>query len=86
MDPAKRTLPANVNFSSEHASTGACCDLRTIYTCSVAVHACGMFENNAMKALLAALLFGYLLAAGPVQAGFMDFSVESLKIEDSGGC
>jgi hypothetical protein len=45
-----------------------------------------MFENNAMKALLAALLFGYLLAAGPVQAGFMDFSVESLKIEDSGGC
>jgi hypothetical protein len=75
-----------MNFSSEHASTGACCDLRTIYTCSVAVHACGMFENNAMKALLAALLFGYLLAAGPVQAGFMDFSVESLKIEDSGGC
>jgi len=61
-------------------------DLRTIGTRFVTSHACGIFENNHIKALLAALAFVYLLATGPVQAGFMDFSVESLETEDSGGC
>jgi hypothetical protein len=61
-------------------------DLRTIDARFVAAHACGMFENNHIKALLVALAFVYLLATGPVQAGFMDFSVESLETEDSGGC
>jgi hypothetical protein len=61
-------------------------DLRTIDTRFVADHACGMFEKNRLKALLASLAFVYLLATGPVQAGFMGFSVESLETEDSGGC
>jgi hypothetical protein len=45
-----------------------------------------MLKNNRMKALLATLAFVYLLATGPVQAGLMGFTVESLKTEDSGGC
>jgi len=45
-----------------------------------------MLESNRMKALLATLAFVYLIATGPVQAGLMGFTVESLKIEDSGGC
>jgi len=61
-------------------------DLRTIDTQSVADHAYGMLKNNRMKALLATLAFVYLIATGPVQAGLMDFTVESLKTEDSGGC
>jgi hypothetical protein len=61
-------------------------DLRTIDAQSIAGHACGMLKNNRMKALLATLAFVYLFATGPVQAGLMGFTVESLKTEDSGGC
>jgi len=45
-----------------------------------------MLKINYMKTLLATLAFVYLIAAGPVQAGLMGFTVESLKTEDSGGC
>jgi hypothetical protein len=61
-------------------------DLRAIDTQSAADHACGMLEKNRMRVLLAALVFVCLLDTDPVQAGFMDFSVESLKTEDSEGC
>jgi hypothetical protein len=45
-----------------------------------------MLKNYRMKALLATLAFVYLVGTGPVQAGLMGFTVESLKTEDSGGC
>ncbi len=61
-------------------------DLRTIDARSVTDHAYGMLKINYMKTLLATLAFVYLIAAGPVQAGLMGFTVESLKTEDSGGC
>lgn len=61
-------------------------DFRTVDAQSAGDHACDMMENNRMKALLVKLAFLYLIAAGPVQAGLMDFTVESLKTEDSSGC
>ena len=45
-----------------------------------------MFAKNHMSALLAALAIVCLLDTNPVQAGYMDFSVESLKPETSQGC
>ena len=45
-----------------------------------------MFGNHRIKALLAVLSFVCLLAIEPAQAGLMDFSIESLETEDSGGC
>lgn len=45
-----------------------------------------MSKENRMKALLASLAFVFMMAAGHVQAGYMGFTVESLKTEDSGGC
>jgi hypothetical protein len=45
-----------------------------------------MLENNHMKILLAVLVFGYLLLTGPVRAGFLDMTVDSLKTEDTSGC
>jgi hypothetical protein len=39
-----------------------------------------------MKTHLAALSVVCLLVCGPAQAGYLDFSADSLRAEETGGC
>ncbi len=43
-------------------------------------------KKDSLKKMLALAVFACLLAAGPVQAGYMGFTAKSLQAEDSGGC
>jgi len=45
-----------------------------------------MMKKVSLNTLLAVFFFACTLAAGPVCAGYLDFTVESLQTEDSGGC
>lgn len=38
------------------------------------------------KTLLAIVALLCTLAAGPASAGYMDFTVDSLRVEETGGC
>jgi hypothetical protein len=38
------------------------------------------------KTILAILVFACALAAGQASAGLMDFTADSLQVEDTGGC
>jgi len=45
-----------------------------------------MMRKANPKTILALLVFACTLAAGPVNAGYMDFTTDSLRVEDSSGC
>lgn len=45
-----------------------------------------MMKKDSLKKMLALVVFACLLAAGPVHAGLMGFTAQSLQAEDSGGC
>ena len=46
----------------------------------------GMMQKHHLNTLLALFVVACLLAAGPVNAGYMGFTAASLQSEDSGGC
>ena len=45
-----------------------------------------MLKIYRQQVLLAALLFTGTFAAGPVAAGYMDFTAASVKVEETPGC
>jgi hypothetical protein len=45
-----------------------------------------MMKKDSLKTLLVLLVLSCLLAAGPVKAGYMGFTAQSLQTEDSDGC
>jgi hypothetical protein len=46
----------------------------------------GMMKKARLHTFLALAAVACLLAAGPVNAGYMDFTADSLQVADSGGC
>jgi hypothetical protein len=46
----------------------------------------GMVKKANAKTLLAIAVFACTLAAGPVYAGYLDFTAESLRVEGTDGC
>ena len=45
-----------------------------------------MMKKINPKTILAIVVFACTLATGQVSAGYMGFTADSLRIEDSGGC
>ena len=46
----------------------------------------GMMKKDRSNTLLALIAFACMLAAAPVNAGYMDFTAESLQVADADGC
>lgn len=45
-----------------------------------------MMKNESLKVLIALLFFACMFAAGPVNAGYLGFTADSLRTEASDDC